>query len=185
MRLDHLTVAELDALIARAQQTRTHRRALEELKAQGWRYVNEGGAPHRVLEESADLLGLDAGLVVAGADATLPQRPEGEEWSAPTHAGDAYRADAVVTHEGKTWRSLIPFNVWEPGVSGWREVVTDDDGNPTDEPPEYVPPTGQHDAYHTGDRVTFEGQVYESTIDNNTWSPAEHPPAWKLIEGDN
>jgi len=178
MRLDHLTVAELDALIARAQQVRAHRRALEELRAQGWRYVNEGGAPHRVLEESADLLGLDAGLVVAGADATLPQRPEGEEWVQPLGAHDAYRADAVVTHEGKTWRSLIPFNVWTP-PNGWREVTEDG------APPEFVPPSGAHDSYSAGDLVTFQGQVYRSLIDGNTWSPADYPQGWQLIEGDN
>ena len=35
----------------------------------------------------------------------------------------------------------------------------------------YAAPTGAHDAYQTGDRVTYNGQIYESTIDNNVWEP--------------
>jgi hypothetical protein len=50
-----------------------------------------------------------------------------------------------------------------------------------DQPDEWVQPTGAHDAYNTGDRVTFEGQVYESLIDGNVWSPAESPSSWQLI----
>lgn len=42
----------------------------------------------------------------------------------------------------------------------------------------WVRPTGAHDAYQTGDRVTPEGQVYESLIDANTWSPTEYPAGW-------
>src|SRR5699024_6513388 len=48
---------------------------------------------------------------------------EGGEWVQPTDATNAYPKDWTVTHDGKTWVSLTPANVWEPGVSGWREVV--------------------------------------------------------------
>lgn len=41
--------------------------------------------------------------------------------------------------------------------------------------------TGAHDAYQTGDRVTYNGQIYESTIDNNVWSPDTYPQGWKLV----
>lgn len=49
--------------------------------------------------------------------------------------------------------------------------------------PEWKQPTGSHDSYNVGDKVIFEGKVYESTIDNNTWSPREYEQGWKLIEG--
>lgn len=32
-----------------------------------------------------------------------------------------------------------------------------------------------------GDKVLFNGQTYESIINNNTWSPADYPQGWKLI----
>lgn len=46
---------------------------------------------------------------------------------------------------------------------------------------EWVQPTGAHDAYNIGDKVIFEGRVYESTIDANTWSPTGYPQGWKLV----
>ena len=45
-------------------------------------------------------------------------------------------------------------------------------------------PTGAHDAYQKGDLVTFEGAVYESTIDGNTWSPTDYPAGWSLKGGE-
>ena len=51
---------------------------------------------------------------------------------------------------------------------------------PGDDYPEWVQPTGAHDAYNTGDRVTFEGRAYESISDGNTWSPIT--AGWKEID---
>lgn len=33
-----------------------------------------------------------------------------------------------------------------------------------------------------GGKVLFEGIVYESTINNNVWTPAENPDVWKKVE---
>lgn len=36
--------------------------------------------------------------------------------------------------------------------------------------------------FMTGEQVRFtDGKVYESTIDNNTWSPTDYPTGWILI----
>lgn len=45
--------------------------------------------------------------------------------------------------------------------------------------PEWVQPTGAHDAYNKGDKVTFEGKHYMSLIDGNIWSPAAYPAGWE------
>jgi len=42
----------------------------------------------------------------------------------------------------------------------------------------WVQPTGAHDAYAKGARVSFEGSDYESLIDGNTWSPTAYPAGW-------
>ena len=47
--------------------------------------------------------------------------------------------------------------------------------------PEWQQPSGGHDAYNIGDKVTFEGKVYESTIDANTWSPTAYPQGWQEV----
>lgn len=43
-------------------------------------------------------------------------------WAQPLGAHDAYSVGAKVTHKEKVWENITPANVWEPGVSGWREV---------------------------------------------------------------
>lgn len=47
--------------------------------------------------------------------------------------------------------------------------------------PEFVQPTGAHDAYQIGDKVLFGGQVYESLINANAYSPTAYPAGWKLV----
>lgn len=53
---------------------------------------------------------------------------------------------------------------------------------PDPEYPEYVPPTGAHNAYNTGDKITFEGKKYECLINGCVWNPHDYPQGWKLIE---
>ena len=36
-------------------------------------------------------------------------------------------------------------------------------------------------AYMTGDKVKYEGLIYESLIDNNIWSPVEYPTGWVVV----
>lgn len=51
--------------------------------------------------------------------------------------------------------------------------------------PVWRQPTGAQDAYNTGNKVHFptaSDPVYESTIDNNVWSPADYPQGWRLVE---
>lgn len=44
---------------------------------------------------------------------------------------------------------------------------------------EFKQPTGAHDAYQKGDKVKFNGNTYESLIDNNAYSPDAYPQGWK------
>lgn len=48
-----------------------------------------------------------------------------------------------------------------------------------DEWPEFVQPTGAHDAYKKGDKVTFNGKHYISLIDGNVYSPTAYPAGWQ------
>lgn len=97
-------------------------------------------------------------------------------WVQPTHAGNAYAKDSVVSYGGQSWRSLNDANVQAPGVSGWRLLWAS-----TQAAPQWVQPTGAHDAYNIGDRVSFEGKNYESLIAANVWSPSVYPAGWKAI----
>lgn len=103
-------------------------------------------------------------------------RVEGDEWKQPMSALDAYPKGAVVEHEGQQWRSTTGANVHAPGVSGWRKLS--EDGTP----PEFTPPTGAHDAYMTGERITWDGDIYEAVRDGVVHSPAEYAADWQLVE---
>lgn len=89
------------------------------------------------------------------------------EWKQPEGAHDAYPAKTVVEHGGKRWVSLTPANVWEPGVSGWRQFS---ENVSTIFP--WIQPTGAHDAYRLGAKVTHNGFTWENTgSDANVWEP--------------
>lgn len=99
-------------------------------------------------------------------------------WSQPLGATDAYALGVKVTHSGKTWQSMIGNNVWEPGVYGWEEAIETTDPEepevPSEEYPEWVQPTGAHDAYSIGDKVSYNGKHWMSNVNGNVWIPGEY-----------
>lgn len=58
----------------------------------------------------------------------------------------------------------------------------DNEGTTDDEWPEFVKPTGAHDAYNTGDKVTYNGKHYICAMDSCVYSPDEYPSGWTLQE---
>lgn len=46
--------------------------------------------------------------------------------------------------------------------------------------PEWSQPTGAHDAYNKGDIVDYNGILYQSLIDGNTYSPEAYPAGWSV-----
>ena len=63
------------------------------------------------------------------------------------------------------------------------EPAPDPEPDEPEEPdtyPEFVQPTGGHDAYNTGDIVNYNGTLYQSLIDGNTWSPEAYPAGWEV-----
>ena len=52
-----------------------------------------------------------------------------------------------------------------------------------DEYPAWVQPTGAHDAYSKGDKVTHNGKRWTSDVDNNTWEPGVY--GWTEVAASN
>ena len=48
--------------------------------------------------------------------------------------------------------------------------------------PVWSQPTGAHDAYNAGDVVNYNGTLYKSMIDGNTYSPEAYPAGWAVYE---
>lgn len=54
----------------------------------------------------------------------------------------------------------------------------------SDEWPEYVQPTGAHDAYYNGDQITWNDQHYRCVAPSGTactWDPGTYPSYWELV----
>ncbi len=53
---------------------------------------------------------------------------------------------------------------------------------PIEEYPEFVQPTGAHDAYNKGRKITYKGEKYICLIDGCVWAPDVYPQGWKKVE---
>ena len=92
-----------------------------------------------------------------------------------------YTVDDRVRYEGILYRCLQSHTSqagWYPTAapSLWAKVLIPD--------PNVIPEWEQPDStnpYMIGDRVMFEGEVYESLINSNIWSPTVYPAGWKKI----
>lgn len=49
--------------------------------------------------------------------------------------------------------------------------------------PKWAQPTGAQDAYQKGDRVQYQGKVWESLLNGNVWAPDAYPAGWARAEG--
>lgn len=88
------------------------------------------------------------------------------EWA----AGVAYRTDDKVTYDDVVYRCVQAHTSqadWTPDATPalWAR------GYKPDDVPEWVQPTGAHDAYGYGARVRHNRKVWKSTVDNNVWEP--------------
>ena len=94
--------------------------------------------------------------------------------------GTAYATGDRVRYGGKVYKCLQDHEAlteWFPtaAASLWAQVLTATEG---DEIPEWVQPDSTS-GYNVGDKVLYDGVVYVSLVDNNVWSPAAYPTAWR------
>ena len=98
------------------------------------------------------------------------------------NVGVTYEVGRYLQYKGVLYKVLQPHTsqeTWTPDVASsvYAKVLIDPTGETI---PEWEQPDSTN-AYMTGDKVRFEGVVYESTIDNNIWSPTAYPAAWKIV----
>lgn len=58
---------------------------------------------------------------------------------------------------------------------------TEEPTEPVEEYPEYKAPSGAHDAYNSGDKITYNSKKYVCKMDNCVWSPDVYPDAWEEV----
>lgn len=101
--------------------------------------------------------------------------------------GKRYEAGDIFQYNGVAYTVIqkhVSQKDWEPDKTPALYKKTNSTTENTDAVlQEFAQPTGAHDSYKNGDKVIFNNKVYESTIDNNVWSPETYPQGWKDLGG--
>ena len=105
----------------------------------------------------------------------------GVELFPPWSVGKAYATGDRVQYEGTLYKCVQGHTSqadWTPPATPalWTAVSLD-------EYPAWVQPTGAHDAYSKGDKVTHSGKRWTSDVDNNTWEPGVY--GWTEVTASN
>ena len=90
--------------------------------------------------------------------------------------GKAYAVSDRAQYNGTLYKCIQAHTSqsdWMPSATPalWKTVSVD-------EYPEWVQPTGAHDAYNIGDKVTYNGQHYVCTSNANVYAPDVY--GWQL-----
>lgn len=92
--------------------------------------------------------------------------------------GVNYSADMLLQYDGSLYRVIQPHTSqadWTPDrVPALFARVS------VEEYPDWVQPTGAHDAYGKGDKVAHNGKHWQSDIDGNVWEPGVY--GWSVEE---
>ena len=90
--------------------------------------------------------------------------------------GKAYAVNDRAQYNGTLYKCVQAHTSqadWMPSATPALWVVVS-----VDEYPEWVQPTGAHDAYNIGDKVTYNGQHYVCTSNANVYAPDVY--GWQL-----
>ena len=161
----------------------------EHLRFRSWNYTEETkrreseAAKHagqaELIHQLREVGTIDAPVAEADSpDGFTAWTSPGTDTTVMPLRGDRY------AHEGRVWESLVDFNSWEPGAEGtwsaWSDVTDalfpSDDG----EPVEYV----DNQQYTAGQRVLFNGDVYECVNDHYAapgWTPENAHANWQEV----
>lgn len=95
--------------------------------------------------------------------------------------GVQYQKDSRVRYNEVLYKVLqahISQEAWTPQAAPSlfaKVLIPDENVIPEWQQPDSTNP------YMIGDKVSFEGHIYESLINNNIWSPSAYPAGWSLI----
>lgn len=98
------------------------------------------------------------------------------------NVGVSYEVGRYLLYKGVLYKVLQAHtsqDTWTPDVTAslYAKVLID----PTGETILDWEQPNSTNPYMKGDKVRFEGKVYESVIDNNVWSPTAYPAGWKIV----
>lgn len=110
--------------------------------------------------------------------------------TSPFNTGDCASADGMV------YRSKTDNNVWSPLEYPENWELAGPVGGPFDQDEdqdagagengeiivEWEAPSGSHNAFNKGAKVSCNGVIYVSKINGNIWNPEQYPDFWEVVE---
>lgn len=99
---------------------------------------------------------------------------------------DTYKKDERIRYNGVLYKCLQGHTAqatWTPeaAASLWAKVLVEKDSNGNQTSISDWQQPDSTNPYAKGDKVRFNGKVYESNIDGNVWSPSAYPAGWKEV----
>lgn len=131
---------------------------------------------NKYIEEAKAIRASISGLAKKADDETLINNKDAfPYWNG---GGVVYKRGDIVQYLNKVYRVLLDHVSqldWTPivAVSLFTEISLD-------EFPDWMQPTGAHDAYAKGDKCSHNGKHWVSNIDSNVWEPGV--TGWDEIE---
>lgn len=125
----------------------------------------------------AEAIAYRAKIELAASTMTDKTALSAVELFAPWMVGVTYAVGDRVQHDGTLYKCAQAHTSqadWTPDATQALWVVVS-----IEEFPEWVQPTGAHDAYNIGDKVSYNGQRYICTTDANVYAPGVY--GWDLI----
>lgn len=136
-----------------------------------------------IYEQAEDLRAGTQALAAAAPDDVVLEQPYAlyDEWSGD---GVAYEAGDVRQRGGLLYRCVQAHTsqaTWTPedAPSLWTRIA-----DPAQEWPEWIQPTGAHNAYAKGAKVSHNGKRWVSDVDANVWEPGVYGWTEYIEEGE-
>jgi len=85
-----------------------------------------------------------------------------------------FTAGEMILKDGKIYKVLLThwlYQVTDSNFDTFYQIVTNLDDVLGGSIPDWIQPTGAHDAYMKGAKVTYKGKVYVNTSDHNVYAP--------------
>ena len=127
-------------------------------------------------EESLNKIGKIVANQVVDDVVALSIKEFYDEWE----EGVVYKINQYVMYKEILYKVLTEHNSqtsWTPDVTSslYAKVLADPTGETINE---WIQPDSTN-GYMKGDKVMYEGVIYESLVDNNIWAPSTYPAGWK------
>lgn len=100
-----------------------------------------------------------------------------EQAQADAKPDDSYAPLADRVKAIEEWETTVEERLNKPEADSPTEPGESE--KPADKWPEYKQPTGAHDAYHVGDKITYNGKYYTCVLDGCVWPPDTYPQGWQ------